>query len=198
VYRLRERQEWAVRFDVLDTFRLDVPNHNIEGLGYDVRNRRVLVSPKDFIKGSKEGRDERVIYAFAPDDPTHKVELVLRLSVEDLIAQANSVGLVVPERKTSNGRVVPALKLRYSSVAVHPITDQYYLLSAVDRTLLVVDRQGKLIALEQLDAALLPKPEGITFLANGDLVLSSEGKRLRSGSSGGSAPVIARYRYMPH
>ncbi|HNK69711.1 MAG TPA: hypothetical protein PKH36_13380, partial [Flavobacteriales bacterium] len=62
------------------------------------------------------------------------------------------------------------------------------LLSAVDRTLLVVDRAGKLIALEQLDEELLPKPEGITFLTNGDLVLSSEGK--------GGTPVIVRYAYL--
>ncbi len=187
VYQLRFKQEKSL--GIVDTFRLKVPNHNIEGLGYDERNDRVLVSPKDFIKGSKEARDERVLYAFDPNDATHKVDTVLHLSINDLIAQARATGIAVPEKKTGNDRVVPALKLRYSSVAVHPITDHYYLLSAVDRTLLVVDRSGKLIALEQLDAQLLPKPEGITFMANGDLVLSSEGK--------GRAPVIARYRYAP-
>ncbi|HNO04868.1 MAG TPA: SdiA-regulated domain-containing protein, partial [Flavobacteriales bacterium] len=98
------------------------------------------------------------------------------------------LGVSVPERTTDKGRVVPALKLRYSSVSVHPMTGHYYLLSAVDRTLLVVDRAGKLIALEQLDEELLPKPEGITFLTNGDLVLSSEGK--------GGTPVIVRYAYL--
>ena len=36
-----------------------------------------------------------------------------------------------------------------------------------------------------LDERLLPKPEGITFLADGDLVLSSEGK--------GRPPVVVRY-----
>ena len=190
VYHLRFRLQEAVSLTIVDTFRLDVPNHDIEGLGYDERNDRVLVSPKDFVKGSKEARDERVLYAFDPKDPTHRIDTVLHLSIKDLIAQAHASGIAVPEKKTGNDRVVPALKLRYSSVAVQPITDHYYLLSAVDRTLLVVDRQGKLIALEQLDAALLPKPEGITFMANGDLVLSSEGK--------GSAPVIVRYAYRPH
>ena len=188
VFRLRERHTAPDRMDVLDTFRIDVPNENIEGLGYDERNNRVLVSPKDLMKGSKEGRDERVLYAFVPDDPAHRVEEVLRLRLSDLVAQATALGVSVPERTTDKGRVVPALKLRYSSVSVHPMTGQYYLLSAVDRTLLVVDRAGKLIALEQLDEELLPKPEGITFLTNGDLVLSSEGK--------GGAPVIVRYAYL--
>lgn len=171
---------------VRDSFRLELPNHNIEGLGYDERNDRVLVSPKDFIKGSKEGRDERVLYAFDPQDSAHRTSEVLRLSISDLLEQTRVAGIAVPEKKDKD-HVVPALKLRYSSVAVHPYTDHYYLLSAVDRTLLVVDRQGKLIALEQLDASLLPKPEGITFMPNGDLVLSSEGKV--------SPPVIVRYSY---
>lgn len=170
-----------------DTFRLAVPNHNIEGLGYDDRTGRILISPKDFAKGSKEARDERVIYAMGPADPTHAVVPVLRLSVDDLITQAKAKGIAVPMRATENGGSIPALKLRYSSVAVHPLEDRFYLLSAVDRTLLVVDREGRLVDLVQLDPALLPKAEGITFLANGDLVLSSEGK--------GRPPVLVRYRY---
>lgn len=185
VHHLRMRAQQAA-LDVLDTFHLDVENRNIEGLGFDPVTGKVLVSPKDFVKGDKELRDERLLYAFDPADATHKVRVALRLSVAAVVAQARAAGIAVPERTTPNGRVVPAVKLRPSSVAVHPTTGHYYLLSAADRLLLVVDRSARLVALEQLDPGLLPKPEGITFLPNGDLVLSSEGK--------GSAPVIARYR----
>lgn len=189
VYHLRQQtRAEMVRFAVADTFRLAVPVHNIEGLGYDERAGRVLVSPKDFAKGSKEDRDERVLYAFDPTDPARKVDTVLRLSLAGLLAEARAKGIAVPERSTPKGRSVPALKLRFSSVAVHPVSGHYYVLSAVDRALLVLDRQGGLVALETLDAGLLPKPEGITFLADGDLVLSSEGR--------GSAPVIVRYQYI--
>lgn len=168
-----------------DTFRLDIPNKNIEGLGYDDRTGLVLVSPKDFIKGSKEGRDERVIHALDPKAPGHATSMVLRLSIEDLVEQARSKGIATPQRRKDNGEEVSALKLRYSSVAVHPTTDHFYLLSAADRTLLVVDRKGVLIDLIQLDEMLLPKPEGITFMPNGDMWLSSEGK--------GRTPVLVRY-----
>ncbi|MBL7938748.1 MAG: SdiA-regulated domain-containing protein [Flavobacteriales bacterium] len=170
---------------VKDTFRLDAPNKNIEGLGYDERSGLVLVSPKDFVKGSKEGRDERVIYAIDPNAPGHPTSVVLRLSVEDLVGQAAHMGIATPQRRKENGEEVSALKLRYSSVAVHPVTDHCYLLSAADRTLLVVDREGRLIDLVQLDGDLLPKPEGITFMPNGDMWLSSEGK--------GRTPVLVRY-----
>lgn len=184
IYHLRPS---GSTYHVVDTFRLDVPNRNIEGLGYDEGAGLVLVSPKDFSKGSPAVRDERVLYGFDPLDPQHRVREVLSLSVEKLIAEARSAGVELPTRKTEGGRVVSAVKLRWSSVAVHPFSHLYYFLSAVDRTLLVVDRSGAFVALELLDPELLPKPEGITFLANGDLVLSSEGK--------GRAPVIARYTY---
>ncbi len=170
-----------------DTFRLDVPNKNIEGLGFDERNERILISPKDFIKGSKETKDERMLYAIDPKDPAHKVETVLKLSLEALSAQAVQMGLDLPTRTTDDCRVLSALKLRYSSVAVNPFTDHYYLLSAADRTLLVVDRQGALVDLVLLDAHLLPKPEGITFMANGDMWLASEGKE--------RTPVLAKYAF---
>ncbi|HRO99616.1 MAG TPA: SdiA-regulated domain-containing protein [Flavobacteriales bacterium] len=182
VYRLSLKGD-AVQ--VLDTFRLALSNRNIEGLGYDERFDRVLVSPKDIPKGSPELRDVRVIHAF--DARTGKVlpEPVLTLSINTLIDQARAKGLTVPMRTTDNGREVPALKLRFSSVAVDPRSDLIYLLSAVDRMVLVVDRQGDLVYLEQLDARAHPKPEGITFLPAGDLLISNEGK--------GTAPSIVRF-----
>lgn len=173
---------------VSDTFRLDLPNRNIEGLGYDERMQLVLVSPKDIEKGAPAARDKRVLYAFDPKRNVALADPVLTLSVDRLVAQARSKGLSVPMRTTESGREVPALKLRLSSVAVDPRSDLYYLLSAVDRVLVVVDRKGELVHLQQLDAKLFPKPEGITFLPQGDLLISNEGK--------GTAPNIIRYRRM--
>ncbi|MGV3638290.1 MAG: SdiA-regulated domain-containing protein [Flavobacteriales bacterium] len=182
IYRLGDRSS---RLAVRDTFRLAIPNKNIEGLGFDERTGLVLVSPKDFIKGSKEGNDERVIHAIDPQATMKAPRVILRLSLEDLERQAAAQGIIIPKEKKGNGQEKSTLKLRYSSVAVHPSTSHYYLLSAVDRSLLVVDRQGKLIDLVTLDAKLLPKPEGITFMANGDMWLSSEGK--------GRTPVLVRF-----
>ncbi len=173
------------RWTGVDSFRLELPHHNIEGLGFDDSTGMVLVAPKDITKGGPEVRDQRVLHAFDPADPQHRCRTILRLSVASLLRQAAAKGIEVPTRTTDKGREVPALKLRFSSVSVHPHTGHYYLLSAVDRTLTVVDRAGRLVDLAVLDADLLPKPEGITFLPDGELVLSSEGK--------GGTPVIVRY-----
>ena len=162
--------------ELLDTFRLAIPNQNIEGLGYDEALDRVLVSPKDFAKGDKATRDERVIHAFDPVTGKMATEPALRFSVSGIIAQAQAMGVELPVRKTDNGRELPALKLRLSSVAVHPGTDHYYLLSAVDHVLLVLDRNARLVSLHVLDPLTFPKPEGITFLPGGDMLISNEGK----------------------
>ncbi|MBL8010976.1 MAG: SdiA-regulated domain-containing protein [Flavobacteriales bacterium] len=173
------------RWSSVDTFRLDLPHRNIEGLGFDDSTGMVLVAPKDIAKGGPDVRDVRVVHAFDPDDPLHRCVPMVELSVAALVRQALALGLPIPERVTQQGRTVPALKLRLSSVAAHPRSGHFYLLSAVDRTLTVVDREGRLVDLAVLDADVLPKPEGITFLPDGELVLSSEGQ--------GRTPVIARF-----
>lgn len=181
VYRLGDR---ASGLPVLDTFRIQLTNKNIEGLGFDERTGMVLVSPKDFQKGSQEGKDERLIHAIDPEATGMAPRVILRVSLDKLVQQAEGLGIKVPKQK-KNGKERSALKLRYSSVAVHPRTHHYYLLSAVDRTLLVLDRKGDLVDLVLLNPKLLPKPEGITFMPNGDMWLSSEGK--------GRSPVLVRY-----
>lgn len=180
------RCHWsAAGVQVRDTFRLQVPNQNIEGLGYHDKAGLVLVSPKDVLKGGPEMRDKRVIYGFDPRDARPVVREVLSLSLDALTKEALARGYTIPMRTTDKGRSVPQWKMRYSSVAVHPITGHYYLLSAVDGSLLVVDARGAFVHLAWLDPALLPKPEGITFMADGELVLSSEGK--------GTLPTVACY-----
>jgi len=173
IYRLRPVGDVL---QMSDTFRLRVAHQNLEGLGYDDLAKRVLVSPKDLLKGGPEERDVRVLYAFDPDDPEHRVDEVLTISLVRITHQARAKGIAIPTRRTEKGREVSAFKLRYSSVAVHPFTGHYYLLSAVDRSLLILDRTGGLIWLAWLNERILPKPEGITFLPGGDMLISNEGK----------------------
>lgn len=184
IYRLGDR---GSRLALRDTFRVRIPNRNIEGLGYDERTGLVLVSPKDVVKGSKQRKDERTIYAIDPQATGKAPRAVLQLSLERLEREALAKGIVMPHAKKGKDKEKSILKLRYSSVAVHPFSGQYYLLSAVDRTLLVMARSGELVDLVSLDPKLLPKAEGITFMPNGDMWLSSEGK--------GRTPVLVCYAF---
>lgn len=170
---------------VLDSFTVRLPQNDLEGLGYDERHGLVLISPKGVEKGDPTTRDRRAIHGY--DIATKRLlpEPVLSFTVTGIIAQAEAGGWKVPMRQTSKGRSIPALKLRFSSVAVDPISGHYYLLSAADRHLLVLDRGGKLVALCALDPDRFAKPEGITFMPDGAMIISNEGKA--------AAPDLVRY-----
>jgi hypothetical protein len=74
------------------------------------------------------------------------------------------------------------LQLNPSALAIHPLTGDWYILSATNR-LLAVYNQGQLKAVYPLPAEVYYKPEGMTFCPNGDLYLSSEG--MKNGYIGG-------------
>ena len=79
--------------------------------------------------------------------------------------------------------------LRPSAAAVHPVTGQTMVLSSRYELIMVLSRTGVLDAVWDIKPARLQQPEGMTFLANGDLVLASEGDH-RPGR-------VVRYAYVP-
>jgi hypothetical protein len=174
---------------IAETFDLGLPNRDLEGLCFDPTTGLLLVAPKDVLetekpKGkrgdaererAKAQRDQRLVHGWDPRRRALLPEPVLELSIDDLVAQALERGDAVPMRTGKKQPERPALKLRFSCVAVEPRSGHLWLLSAVDSVLAVVDRQGRLQGQYRLDPAVLPKPEGLTFLPGGSLVLSSEG-----------------------
>ena len=60
-----------------------------------------------------------------------------------------------------------------TAAAVHPITGETYVLSSHERMLMVM-KDGVLSAVYPLDKAMFRQPEGITFMPNGNLLISNE------------------------
>ena len=173
IYQLQKQNG---RYTAVDSFRVRSDHRNIEGLGYDERSGCVLLAPKDVLKGNPSLRDQRSIFAFDPATRKLLPGPVLTYSLKDIIRQAEAEGVELPKRTNKKGKAVAPLKLRMSSIAVDPVSGNYFVLSAVDQTLLVLGRDGAFVSLSLLDADLLPKPEGITFLPNGDMLITTEGK----------------------
>ncbi|MBE0654819.1 MAG: hypothetical protein IH594_13540 [Bacteroidales bacterium] len=63
-----------------------------------------------------------------------------------------------------------------SAIAVHPLTNEKYILSATQR-MIAIYRDKKLIDLFPLPSELYYKPEGLDFTEIGDLFISSEGMK---------------------
>ena len=62
-----------------------------------------------------------------------------------------------------------------SGLAIHPIHDEIYLLSNTGKMLIILDRQGRVMDVQDLNIKISRQPEGICFSPSGDLFISNEG-----------------------
>jgi len=63
-----------------------------------------------------------------------------------------------------------------SGIAVHPVTGEIYIVSAVGNVLIVLNRKNEIMHLQKLRKKVHQQPEGITFDQKGNLYISNEGK----------------------
>jgi hypothetical protein len=65
-------------------------------------------------------------------------------------------------------------KFKPSAAAIHPVTKDLYIISSVNKALVIADRKGKIKNVIALDPKLFKQPEGLTFTPVGDLIISNE------------------------
>lgn len=172
----------------MDAFATGIPIANNEGLCYDAKNDRLLIGCKSKLGKGPEFKNLRVLYAF--DLKTKKLgeKPLYEFNVEQIKHLAKKNNLELPVKTNKKGEVEPVIKFTTSEVAIHPISKHVYLLSSTDPMLFIFDSEGKLVTLELLDANLFNKAEGITFLPNGDMLISNEGQQHK--------PTLLRFKMM--
>jgi hypothetical protein len=132
---------------------------DVEGLCYDAKNNRLLLS----IKGKELNTDEyKGIYAF--DLSSRKMETMPVLKI-DLTSDF--------WKKTKKKKHL----IQPSDLEVHPSTGDIYIVDGADSKLLVMGNDGTPKQLYQLNTDDFPQPEGIGFLQTGELLISNEGKK---------------------
>lgn len=138
--------------------------NDTEGLCFDATRNRLLIAPKE---GGPEGMTElpkniKGIYAF------------------DLITKRVNQEPVITIAEKEIGRIIgnggKPYTFKPSAVAVHPKTGHIYVLASVGKILIVVDPvSNQVMHVQLLDEADFPQPEGMTFDAADNLLISSEG-----------------------
>lgn len=176
-YLFRMKNYMKGEFAVKDSFNTEIPINNNEGLCFDEKNNILLIASKGKMKNSKDMRDLRFVYGFRLDSLKMIDTAILVIDIDDIAHKMKASGIQVPVITKKNGEIkYESLKFMPSSIAVHPLTDKFYILSAVDRLLAILDHNGTVEEIYELPEILFPKPEGITFLPNGDMLISNEGK----------------------
>ena len=134
-------------------------DHNIEGLCHDPANNRLLLAIKDEEPGNK---DYKGIYGFdlaskqLAEEPVYKINLTDKAF--DKIDEEDQEDLISP-----------------SEINIHPKTGEIYIIEGKDPKILILDTNGKIKLLEELDEKDFPQAEGLTFSPEGALFISNEG-----------------------
>jgi SdiA-regulated len=66
------------------------------------------------------------------------------------------------------------IKLKPSAATINPVTNELYILEAINNLLIVTDRNGRFKEIFTLPPAIYKQPEGIAFTPAGDMIISNE------------------------
>jgi len=136
-----------------------IPKDEYEGL-FAGDGGKLFIMCKN-CKGDKPSTSLRIYGLTRAPDFTYTADTIYHLdvtAVKELLAE---------EKK---------LSLHPSALAIHPLTGEWYIISSVNKLLIVADRNFKVKQAYKLKPNLFRQPEGIAFDKAGNLYVSNEGK----------------------
>jgi len=140
--------------------------NNTEGLCYDPVTQKLLVACKDASNIPGEKKSAKAVYSF--DITQNKLEEQPFLAIHK-----NDIEKVAGEK----------IDFFPSAIAVHPVTHDIYVLSTRDtKCMIIYSHDGKFKMVQFISKELMPQPEGICFSPEGQLFISSEGKKGEPGN----------------
>lgn len=167
---------------------LKKPNDS-EGLAFDSKNNRLLVACKSASCLHESClihscMSQRAIYSLNLEtnniDPTptfiidlKEVQAFLKNNKTDEELEIFKK-FIMPENDN--------IPFHPSALAIHPKSGDLYILSSKGKTMMILNSEGKIIALEKLDKKIHTQPEGIVFDKDGTLYISNEGKKGGNGT----------------
>jgi hypothetical protein len=108
------------------------------------------------------------------DDQQKEVSVyVLRYGSDHALAISDHFRVEVPADKLTS--IHRKIKFHPSCVARHPLTREWYVISSVNKVLIVLDERWKVKGMYALDPELFKQPEGLAFDRRGNMYISNEG-----------------------
>jgi hypothetical protein len=110
----------------------------------------------------------------ADDDQQKEVSgYVLQYGAGGALAITQHFKVEVPADKLTS--IHRNVKFHPSCLARHPVTKEWYIISSVNKALLVLDDRWQLKNIYSLDPVLFKQPEGLAFDKLGNMYISNEG-----------------------
>lgn len=159
-----------------------------EGLGYDLVNNRLLLVCKGapcLKTNSTEINcsSKRSVYSLNLDDDSFSPKPVFEITL-------SAIQEFLKENKTAEELLLfknyltpkdDIFKFSPSALAIHPFTQEIYILASKGKTFVVLRPDGSIAEVEKLDKKIHVQPEGIAFDEDGTMYISNEGKKRVQG-----------------
>ncbi len=152
--------------------------NDAEGLGYDPANNNLLVACKGHpFVDKKEGKEFKSIYNFSLETLTLDLNPYFLIEMDSIkyYKHYNTMTQLGVELLAHIDHSKGDVSFQPSGIAVHPLSDNIYILGAVGDLLMVFSREGQMLAMLKLRSKYHPQPEGICFSPDGTMYISNEG-----------------------
>ena len=156
--------------------KLALPSWDNEVLCVDARDHRLLVAPKNTTSRGAELKSTRGIYTIDLETMEMAEDPLFTINLSELESFGQNTGILFAKKKRSKEEESSS-HFMPSCIAVHPKTDEVYIISSIDHSMAVFEKSGKLINFVRFNAKLFTRPERIIFMPNGDLVITNEGQQ---------------------
>jgi hypothetical protein len=158
-----------------------------EGLCFDSISNRLLIGSKSKLGNGAGLKNFRGIYSYDLASRQLSIEPVYSFNVKTLQQFAVKNRLQLPSKISKKGKPQVIIKFRPSDIDFHPLTNDLYVLSSIDHMLFIFNKDGSIKHIQILDPSLFNKAEGLSFLENGDMVVTNEGE------TGNATLLLFRY-----
>ncbi len=151
--------------------RIETPlskDNDLEGLGYDPKRNRLMLVCKGKSEIDKKNVSGQAVYGYDLDQQDFKKDPEFSISKKDLKEFFEDA----KDQAYDAGKIT----FRPSGIALHPFDGLWYMIASVGKLLIVVNDEGEIQASYPIPPRLLSQPEGICFLPNGNMLISSEGE----------------------
>lgn len=151
---------------------LNLSSLDHEGLCLDKAKKQLWIAAKTSPLRTGEEKKLRYVYSFDLKKKELSKKPIFEMDTKQLQEKAHQT--LFPLFK--------AKEFHPSALAIHPLTQDVYILSSVNHCLLILSHKGNFKYIEQLDEKIFRQPEGITFSPNGDMWISNEGGNKSAGN----------------
>lgn len=142
-----------------------VPEEEYEGLFADQGSRQLYL----LCKSCKTDKGNNTLSGY-----------VLRMDQSGTIETQNKFIIQTDEIAALTGQ--KKLNFKPSALAINPTTGEWYILSSVNKLLVIADKNWKVKEVHPLDPGTFNQPEGMAFDTKGNLYISNEGDKTQNGS----------------